>query len=357
MAEAAEIEFLTTPPPRLEAAIQTGRTPVVPWQTPHWAAVLSALGQGRSEWLVARRGGRDLAALLCCRMAVIRGRFLGRAGEGLLERAALSLLPMVEAAGGPVVLDPQATADDLAGLVLAAADRAEQTKALRFRGSLPLGLAEDKAAEAAGQLERAGLTLGKWGTFVVSLEPEEEAIMASFSATTRKKVRRAGRQGLTVRPLGQGDKDQFYRLLAESRQRLGLVGGHWDLLKLDRIEAATPDTVRLFGAFDQNDELLATAGVIVAGATATSISLFQGDRAEAANLPAVYALHWAIITWAKSVGARWYDLNGVDPDPPPKSKAAGIRYFKERWGGEYLEWPTFVREFRRPIKRLINLAR
>lgn len=318
---------------------------------------MAALGQGRSEWLIGLLDHDPSAALLTSTTSLVRGRFLDRPAERLLEGLCYRALPIVSAFGGPLALNGRVGAAELARIILAGAERAESGKALLYRGFLDPSQPEDIQAETARIISSAGLAVGRWATIIVGLEPDLDRVMASFSATTRKKIRRAGRMGLTVRPLTGAETEAYTRLLDEAHRRLGLRGGHWHLKYRDRIEAAAPDVFEFFGCFNDEGRLVASGGVALWAGTATSIALFQGDRAERDRLPAVYLLHWEIIRWAIERGARWYDLGGVDPDPAPKSKAAGIRFFKERWGGSYHEYVTFERDFDRPLGRMLARLR
>jgi lipid II:glycine glycyltransferase (peptidoglycan interpeptide bridge formation enzyme) len=74
----------------------------------------------------------------------------------------------------------------------------------------------------------------------------------------------------------------------------------------------------------------------------TEMSVVRSDYAVEKNLYPGDAIKWAIIKWGHGQGFRTYDLAGVNPNPETP-KEQGIRQFKEKWGGEYVEYPIFTK--------------
>lgn len=73
---------------------------------------------------------------------------------------------------------------------------------------------------------------------------------------------------------------------------------------------------------------------------ATEIASGTMPLAYELKLPAQDLLHWEMMLEAKRLGAHTFDLAGVAP-LPRNSKEEGIRRFKEKWGGRYVEYYTY----------------
>lgn len=67
-------------------------------------------------------------------------------------------------------------------------------------------------------------------------------------------------------------------------------------------------------------------------------------------------IKWDVIRWAGRAGFRRYDLGGVDR-APLDTKAAGIRQFKEKWGGDLAEYATYRWERRDLVTRLRKILK
>jgi len=53
---------------------------------------------------------------------------------------------------------------------------------------------------------------------------------------------------------------------------------------------------------------------------------------------------WKIMCWGAEMGYRVYDLAGVAPDPQ-NCKEEGIRQFKSKFGGAYVEFPLCTKTY------------
>jgi Acetyltransferase (GNAT) domain len=157
-----------------------------------------------------------------------------------------------------------------------------------------------------------------WGrTLVIDLGPSESELFASFSPLARRAVRSVARLPVQVRSIedhGLGD-----RLEALSRETLGRTGGRfgalWNWAGVIELSRRVPDAARLVGLFRTDragpDALLGFAWGWWNG---ESVSYFAGASSRPTDLHGVsigHPLMWHLITWAKGMGARWFDLGGV----------------------------------------------
>ena len=90
-------------------------------------------------------------------------------------------------------------------------------------------------------------------------------------------------------------------------------------------------------------ETLATLGMYVFNGVATEVASALSPKAFEHKIPAQDLLHWEMLLEAKRAGCHTFDLAGVDPSVTDH-KAAGIRRFKEKWGGRYVEYSRYELE-------------
>lgn len=62
--------------------------------------------------------------------------------------------------------------------------------------------------------------------------------------------------------------------------------------------------------------------------------LYGASSREHREVMAPYGMHWAVMQWAHSHSAEYYDLLAISPEGKTKHKFDGITQFKQRFGGE-----------------------
>ena len=292
-------------------------------QTTGWAHV-KALGGWRATRVLLRGdqgrlvGGcqmlvRDLP--LSRRVAYVpRGPLLASRDPELLDRA---LAGMREVARAERVLllkvQPPVDRDDVPGL-------------LRARGMLASELHTAPAASVRVELASS---------------PDDATLLKAMRASTRTKVRRALKRGVTVRAGGADDLGVLQAMLEATAARQGF----------DPYPAEYYG--RLWGAFGvtgqarllivEHEGVPASAALLIAfGDTVIyKIGGFGGNGAPGAN----ELMHYSGICWARAEGFRHYDFEGIPVDvartvlaggPAPTS---GVPFFKLGFGGEVVVYP------------------
>lgn len=177
-------------------------------------------------------------------------------------------------------------------------------------------------------------------TATIDLTPAEDQIMAALpSKKARQYIRKAGRSGVTVRPMTADDLDAvlaIYRATAEADD--------FFIHPAEYYEAA------LACCGDVNQAFVAEAeGRIVAflwnvTTLGTAFELWGGVTDEGKRLRANYLLKWHAILAAKASGTVLYDLNGLLND--------GISKFKMLFVSEPTLW---VGTFDRPLSPLYHV--
>jgi len=251
-------------------------------------------------------------------------------------------LPFLASSDGPVLSDPDCAPDVLPLLLRAVTRRAWRTGALwvEFNGLSPFGryCHHDKIAEI---FERAGFRRGLWATLVVDLRKSEDELWRGLARAGRKAINRCRRLALEVEELVtyEAFQTRFWEPYSESERYFGRAAfdysrQYWEIARR---------YVRHFAARDSSGHTIGVLGLLIYNNVAKEVSSAIAPDAFEKKIPAQDMLHWELMLAAKKSGCRFFDLAGVHPEPET-SKEAGIRRFKEKWGGEYVEYFTYKRD-------------
>ena len=221
---------------------------------------------------------------------------------------------------------------------------------VRFEPDVRAGTLQ--ADRLAALLQRHGYraarrTLQPRASLVLDLEPTPDEIFARFSKGHRADVRRAEREGVSVRAGTERDAEVLHDLLRETQAR-----------KSFGIHSAAYYRV-LIEAFGERAQLLiaehdgaAVAAALVLATGDDGIYLAAGSNAAGLAHRAGHLVQWHAIRWARERGARRYDLWGIaearaeleldDAQDPARTRALqeqaksdpldGVYRFKKGWG-------------------------
>lgn len=177
-------------------------------------------------------------------------------------------------------------------------------------------------------------------TILVDLSASEPDILARMKQKTRYNIRLAAKKDVTVRQGSATDLPDFVRLMQETGMRDGFgvrAAAYYRDAYLFFAEQS--DVALWFADYEQRP----LAAVMAFKTANTAYNLFSASSsAERQRMPN-YAVQWAVMQWAKSVGCTQYDLWGV-PDAEPQQLEAsftdrsdglwGVYRFKRGFGGE-----------------------
>ncbi len=195
-------------------------------------------------------------------------------------------------------------------------------------------------------------TLQPRSTIRLDLSPTQDQLLAGFSKGHRADIRRAERDGVTVRAGDASDVDVLYAMLVATRQRKDFgfhSAGYWQALMSAFGEAARIFVAELAG------QPIGASLVIAWGSY--GIYLAAGSNAAGLEHRAAHLLQWHAIRWAKERGAATWDLWGIadargqhelaarsDKAAPAELDALdasarkdpldGVYRFKKGWGGD-----------------------
>jgi len=227
-------------------------------------------------------------------------------GAQMLLRPVKSLGSVGYVSKGPVVASKDVVVQDY---VLDQLDRVAKAQNVRFLKVQPPYGQEDVAERL---LERRAIPseaeVVSPATARVDIRPEPEAILARMSRGRRKAVRRAERDGVTVREGTDADMPTFHRLLRIHSEERGyhpypesyhrnlystfLTGGHACLLIAEY-------------------EGEALAAMIILRFGDVVFGMFIVDSGLHMELSAQSLLRWKTILWGKEKGCAWYDFGGI----------------------------------------------
>ncbi len=229
----------------------------------------------------------------------------------------LCSLPFVNY-GGPCALDVRASS----ALIAVATRYADEARA----SYLELRCASKLQTEMPVSLRKVGM--------VLELAPDPSSIWNRFSAKHRKNIRRAYKNGLSVRTGGIELLPGFYRVLTEAWRDLGTP--IYAKRYFDTVLRTFPTQTRIF--------ICELGGVPVAVALTGYFNgvvegLWAGGRAAAKPLNANYVLYWEMIRDACERGCRLFHLGRSTSD-------SGAEEFKRKWNAQpkQLYWYFHVPE-------------
>jgi len=166
-------------------------------------------------------------------------------------------------------------------------------------------------------------------TSIVNLQKTEDELLRIMHQKTRYNIRLAEKKGVKIREASDEDFESFWRIMKETVDRDGFrlhSKEHYQkMLALDN------NFVKLFLA-EYDGKIIAA---VLAAFFGDTITYVHGASAnEFRNVMSPYLLHWHIMKLGKTLGYKYYDLNGVD-----ENKWPGVTRFKVGFGGIVINYP------------------
>lgn len=309
-----------------------------PEEEAEWRAFLAAAGHAHPRQ-DPRFAAVNRAAGLVTLYAT--GRVAGRLAALGLVSVGEDGRGVAETLSGPVADDPETLAA-FAG-ALAAHPALAGARALRIT---PYWLDADEdgdetgdATTLAARLDGAGWRLADpephRATGLVDLTPDPDAILAAFSKSARREVRRAERQGVTIRP---AETPAEAALFFESLDRLAQVRGMrripeaewragWPAIQAD------PEIGTILAAW-KDDVFLGGLQLYRSHHTAHGRHFTTEPEAlsSLSNLRLAPLIWFSGMVWAREQGCRVLDVEGWDPALQPGDRLYNVYKYKGEFG-------------------------
>ena len=188
---------------------------------------------------------------------------------------------------------------------------------------------------------RTTLQVGR--TQLLDIGGSEADVLARVDGPTRRKIRRAARDGITTAvitdPAATDAVHRLQQIVRETELRSGAAGRGLERIGIAWRAFASRGLAAIVEAWD-GDRLMAAGMVVVTGER--SVYLFSGSRREAPGTPKrfpSYAMQWEMVRVARHMGAIEHDLWGIEPaGAGPAHPWAGIGAFKRSFGGQSVTW-------------------
>ncbi len=184
-------------------------------------------------------------------------------------------------------------------------------------------------------------------TIIVDLDKDLEKLFARLRKSTRKYVRRAGKNGVIVREGNEADIPLFFRLMVTTCRRRCVAPNPSGVEFLERLwQAGHPRGNTLLLVAEHQGEPLAALFLIPFGDTVRAWKIGWSGR-KSAYRPN-YLLHWEAIRWAKEHGFRYFDHYGLAQEaaqalaagnPLPEELRKTTAFFKAGFGGRAVIYP------------------
>lgn len=172
-------------------------------------------------------------------------------------------------------------------------------------------------------------------TGLVDLAPGSEGILAAFSKSARREVRRAERQGVRIRPAeNEAEAALFFESLDQLAQVRGMrrIGeaewrAGWPVIHAD------PAIGVILGAW-RDDVFLGGLQLYRSHHSAHGRQFTTEPEALKAlsNLRLAPLIWWSGMVWARDQGCRWLDVEGWDPALEPGARRYKVYKYKGEFG-------------------------
>ena len=173
-------------------------------------------------------------------------------------------------------------------------------------------------------------------TFLVDVAAPDDELLARMSSTWRRYIRKAPRDGVTVRAGGEADLARFYELYRETGERDEFVVRPKHYIETLWRHLAPAGLVGLFLA---EVDGCAEAAVLPLRFGRRGWYLYGASSVAGQKVHAPFLLQWHTMQWARDHGCDTYDMWGAADDPADESDPlAGVTRWKRGFGGRHVRW-------------------
>lgn len=180
----------------------------------------------------------------------------------------------------------------------------------------------------------------EWATYLVNLRPTPEELWMLVDHAVRKNVKKAREYGIIIKLIE--NYDQYIDKFVKPYQKIESLFGR-EAPRIEVFEAMWTQgksAYSFFVALDENHNTVGTLGVYGLGEIATEITSTVHPEMFTKKIPVQDLLHWEVLLTMKEKDYEYFDLSGINPNPD-NPKEDGIRRFKAKWRGSYIEYSLF----------------
>ena len=169
-------------------------------------------------------------------------------------------------------------------------------------------------------------------TGLVDLNHPEEEILASFSRSTRREIRRAGRENIEIRLIKDiNDAHEFYKHFGEMSKERGLIFPNYSEFEGIFENILKPEKLGILMHAYSNATFLSGLLMFKGKETAHTIRyvVVRAPLKELSNLRIGPFLWWKGMLWAKEKGCSFVDMEGSPEDVDKSSPVYRVQKFKK----------------------------
>jgi hypothetical protein len=308
-------------------------------QTTAWSQIHEAVNLAPSFVVsVDRDSVRVAGALVSLRLAVLDS-------TGFKDRVRLRVTGqasgILECFEGPV-LPAENAAEYLSEVLSQISGLAKHLSVnhIRFAGG-PVLAPWVGSEDASRTFQKFGYQETSWLTRVIDITQDEEVLRRNLKQAARKGIRRSIESGLTVKLCDS--RDQFFGTFCNAYYETAEMGDAKSIVARNDAfwRADRERSYRFFVVEDSGSNVHAVLGTYRYQGVVTEIMSGRTNFGKSSNLPAQDLLHWEAMLYHKRSGDRYFNLAGYSPNPA-NEKEAGIRRFKEKWGGREVSVPSYT---------------
>lgn len=194
----------------------------------------------------------------------------------------------------------------------------------------------------------------KWGTFLVRLNNTEEGLRNNLKKAARKKIKYCEENKIEVYLDNSNDGLQNYlELLKETRKRMGMALP--PSYPNDVMKKYLEKNMAVFLS-KKDGKILAGLGLVFFNGIAIEMGVAQSDFDLNERIYSGDLIKWEVIKWANAQGFSVFDLAGVSVQNRSQ-KEEGIFQFKEKWGGELVEYYNYEKIMQKSKASIINILK
>jgi len=205
-------------------------------------------------------------------------------------------------------------------------EKAFLNSAIELLRSLAVDMIIPASTNSLFQSYPDGAIAAPYGSYIIDLNQNEEALWNNVSSSHRRKIRLAIKAGVKIRS-GLDHAESAYKLVRETFARSFLP--FMKLEEFRRFVSGLGDFIRILIAEHQG---VLQGCAVFPFSTYSSYFMYGGSIPEP-QTGAMHLLHWEAIRMFKEMGSRFHNFAGARIDPEKGSKQEGINIFKERFGG------------------------
>jgi lipid II:glycine glycyltransferase (peptidoglycan interpeptide bridge formation enzyme) len=176
-------------------------------------------------------------------------------------------------------------------------------------------------------------------TILVDLGKDPDSLRKNLHQSWRRNLKKAENNGIVVKWGSQEEYLHIFRDLYKAMLRRKGYSPSIDLEQYIDMQMNMKSRMLTFLAYQDGSPC---SGAIVSFMGNTAIYLFGATDDRAITLNSSYLVHWKAMEQLKEMGAKWYDLNGANPERNPE-----MYRFKDGLGGKERREVSFIGRYDR----------